>query len=338
MVKQRTRSWLAAGAIASFLIGALALAAAWYALNRPLRLAAPQVELAIEPGTLPRSVAQDWVEAGVQESATLLYLWFRASGEAARIRAGNYALTPGMSARDLLRMMVRGDERLASVRVIEGWTFRRLRAELAQAPGLLTVTANMSDHEIMAALGEPDLSPEGRFFPDTYTYGKGSEDLAVLRRARQAMKKHQEAAWQLRSADSPLTSQEQMLILASIIEKETGRDADRPLVAAVFSNRLRLGMPLQTDPTVIYGLGERFDGNLRRRDLQADTPYNTYTRKGLPPTPIALPGKASLIAAVTPPRTRHLYFVARGDGSSEFNATLDAHNRAVDRYQRRRGP
>ena len=186
----------------------------------------------------------------------------------------------------------------------------------------------------MKALGRPGQHPEGRFFPDTYTYARGSSDLAVLRRALRAMDRRLDAAWQQRAPGTPLKSADEALVLASIVEKETGRPADRAQIAGVFSNRLRQGMLLQTDPTVIYGLGEAFDGNLRKRDLQTDSPYNTYLRAGLPPTPIAMPGKAALLAAVQPAATDALYFVARGDGSSEFSATLDAHNRAVNRYQR----
>jgi UPF0755 protein len=188
---------------------------------------------------------------------------------------------------------------------------------------------------VMAALGEPGVAPEGRFFPDTYAYSRGVSDLTVLKRARDAMSKHLADAWSRRRPDLPLKSAEEALILASIVEKETGTPADRSRVAAVFVNRLRIGMPLQTDPTVIYGLGESFDGNLRKRDLLADTPFNTYTRGGLPPTPIAMPGLASLQAALNPAPVKSLYFVARGDGSSEFSDDLAAHNRAVNQYQRR---
>lgn len=192
----------------------------------------------------------------------------------------------------------------------------------------------MDDATLMQALGRAGVAPEGRFFPDTYTYAKGSSDLAVLRRALHAMDRRLADVWALRSADTPLKTPDEALILASIVEKETGRAADRAQIAGVFSNRLRIGMLLQTDPTVIYGLGEKFDGNLRRRDLQTDTPWNTYTRAGLPPTPIAMPGKAALMAAVQPGQTKALYFVARGDGTSHFSASLDEHNRAVNRYQR----
>ena len=186
----------------------------------------------------------------------------------------------------------------------------------------------------MEKLGKPGIHPEGRFFPDTYTYAKGSSDMAVLKRAAKAMDKRLDAAWALRNPDTPLKSPEQALTLASIVEKETGKPSDRGQIAGVFSNRLRVGMLLQTDPTVIYGMGDRFDGNIRKRDLQTDTPYNTYTRPGLPPTPIAMPGKAALLAAVQPAPTKALYFVARGDGTSQFSATLDEHNRAVNKYIR----
>lgn len=310
-----------------------AVAVQWW-LVRPLELAQESVEVSIEPGSSPRDVAQAWVRAGVQTSPRLLYEWFRWSGESRKIRAGSYAIQRGASPVTLLDKMVRGDEVLANVRLVEGWTFRQFRAELARSENMKQSTAAMSDAQVMSALGAPDLHPEGRFFPDTYAFSKGTSDLAVLRRAFAAMQRRLDAAWARRATDSPLKSPAQALILASIVEKETGSPAERALVAAVFTNRLRLGMPLQTDPTVIYGMGERFDGNLRKRDLLTETAYNTYVHFGLPPTPIAMPGAASLLAAVQPPSSRALYFVARGDGTSEFSETLAAHNRAVDKYQR----
>jgi len=313
--------------------GAGAAVYAW--LQRPLALATETVEVSIEPGTPPREIARQWVDAGVQASPLLLYEWFRWSGEARRIRAGSYEIGRGTTPVALLRKMVRGDETLATVRFNEGWTFRQVRAELARAEALKPTTASMTDAEVMQALGAPGVSPEGRFHPDTYAYSKGSADLAVLRRAYKAMEKRLQAAWAERAPDTPLKSPDEALTLASIVEKETGRPADRGLIAGVFINRLRVGMPLQTDPSVIYGLGQSFDGNLRKRDLQADTPYNTYTRAGLPPTPISMPGKLALQAAVRPEPTKALYFVARGDGSSEFSTSLPEHNRAVNRYQRK---
>lgn len=312
----------------------VAAGGAWWWLQRPMTLAAPSVELSIETGSSPREVAQAWVAAGVQEDARVLYQWFRWSGQAKQIRAGSYEIHQGATPRELLAKMVRGDEVLEQVRLIEGWTFRQWRAALAAAPALKHQTAELGEADIMAALGAPGQHPEGRFFPDTYAYSRGVSDLTVLRRAYRTMGRKLDAAWAGRAEKLPLKSPDDALILASIVEKETGAAADRGLVAAVFVNRLRLGMPLQTDPSVIYGLGAAFDGNLRKRDLLADTPYNSYTRGGLPPTPIAMPGAASLAAALHPAPSRALYFVARGDGSSEFSDDLAAHNRAVNKYQR----
>lgn len=322
-------------AAAVLLMAAMAGAALWW-LERPLPLDKPSVELSIEPGTSPREVAQRWVEAGVQTPSWLLYEWFRWSGDARRIRAGSYGITAGTTPRQLLERMVQGDELLGTVRLIEGWTFRQFRQALARAPHLRDASAALDDAQLMAALGAPGVPPEGRFFPDTYRYSRGVSDLTVLKRAYQAMQRRLDATWTDRAEGLPLKSAEEALILASIVEKETGIEADRARIAGVFVNRLRIGMPLQTDPTVIYGLGDAFDGNLRKRDLQTDTPFNTYTRRGLPPTPIAMPGLAALRAAVRPDSTRALYFVARGDGSSVFSETLEEHNRAVNRYQRGR--
>jgi UPF0755 protein len=310
-----------------------AAAVVWW-LDQPLELAGSSVEVSIEPKTSPREVAQAWVQAGVRANPLWLYEWFRWSGQARKIRAGSYEIERGITPRSLLDKMVRGDEVMATVRLIEGWTFRQFRAELAKAPDLKQATAAMSEAELMAAIGAAGVAAEGRFYPDTYAFSKGASDLAVLKRAYRTMQRQLEAAWAERPANTPLRNANEALTLASIVEKETGAAKDRGLVAGVFINRLRIGMPLQTDPTVIYGLGERFDGNLRKRDLLADTPYNTYTRGGLPPTPIAMPGRASLLAAVKPDATKALYFVARGDGSSQFSESLADHNRAVNQYQR----
>ena len=316
--------------------GLLGAAVVWWWLDRPLALASPAVELSIEAGTPPREVAAAWVRAGVMTQPAWLYHWFRFSGQARKIRAGSYALAPGISPRSLLAKMVQGDEAFERVRLIEGWTFRQFRAALAQAPHLKPTSAGLDEAALMAAIGQAGLAAEGRFFPDTYVYSRNVSDLTVLRRAAQAQQRRLQAVWAERAPQLPLVSPAQALVLASIIEKETGQAADRGKIAGVFLNRLRIGMPLQTDPSVIYGLGEAFDGNLRRRDLLADTPFNTYTRSGLPPTPIAMPGLASLRAAVQPDATSALYFVARGDGSSVFSDDLAAHNRAVNQYQRKR--
>ncbi len=307
--------------------------ALWW-LHQPLRLPAASVDLSVEPGTTPRGVAQAVADAGVAVDPRLLYAWFRVSGKDRQIRAGSYEMDAGVTPRLLLEILVRGREATRSVVLVEGWNIRQVRAALAKAEMLKPETAGLSDADLMARLGRPGQHPEGRFFPDTYTYSKNSTDVALLQRALRAMDRKLEAAWAARAPDLPLESPEEALILASIVEKETGKASDRAEVAGVFINRLRIGMPLQTDPTVIYGLGDAFDGNLRKRDLQTDTPWNTYTRQGLPPTPIAMPGKASLLAAVQPARTKSLYFVSRGDGTSQFSETLDAHNRAVNQYQR----
>jgi UPF0755 protein len=321
-----------------FLLGVLlALGSGAWALwwvYRPLDLRATAVDLAIEPGTLPRGVAQAVADAGVDVEPELLYLWFRLSGQDRHIKAGNYELEAGVTPHRLLSKLVRGEESLRAITLIEGWNFRQVRAALSREEQLKQDTRALPDDAIMRMLGRQGLPPEGRFFPDTYTYAKGSSDLAVLRRALGAMDKRLAAAWAVRSPEAVVRNAEQALILASIVEKETGKAQERGLIAGVFNNRLRAGMPLQTDPTVIYGMGESFDGNLRKKDLQTATPWNTYLRIGLPPTPIAMPGKAALLAAVQPARVKAFYFVSRGDGSSEFSATLDEHNRAVNRYQR----
>jgi len=321
-----------------FLLGALAVllvggAALWW-VYQPLKIPGTAVDLSIEPGTLPRGVADAVAKAGVDVNPTLLYGWFRLSGQARDIKAGSYELEAGLTPHRLLAKLARGDQSLQAVTFVEGWTFRQMRAAMAKEASLKPETRDLDDAKLMALLGRQGQHPEGRFFPDTYTYAKGSSDTAVLRRALRAMDKRLEEAWAQRSPQAMVKTPEDMLILASIVEKETGRGSDRPLVSAVFNNRLRLGMPLQTDPTVIYGMGTAFNGNLRKVDLQTDTPWNTYTRPGLPPTPIAMPGKASLLAAVQPAQSKALYFVARGDGSSQFSETLEEHNRAVNKYQR----
>lgn len=317
------------------LVSGLAGAALWW-LEQPLEMATDSVDLSIDPRTSARGVADVVADSGIDVSALLLHLWFRVSGDARQIRAGSYEIERGTTPRSLLRKLVRGEESLRALTLVEGWTFRQLRQALAKAPDLRQDTANLSDGAIMEQLGRMGQHPEGRFFPDTYSYAKGSCDLKLLALALRTMDRHLQAAWEHRAPDSPLRTPQEALILASIIEKETGTDADRPLIGSVFNNRLRLGMMLQTDPTVIYGMGEQFDGNLRKKDLQTDTPWNTYTRSGLPPTPIAMPGRQSLLAAVAPATSKALYFVARGDGSSAFSTNLGEHNRAVNQYQRKR--
>ena len=317
------------------LLAILCGGAGWWWVHRPLPVGPAVLDLTIPPGTSARGVAEAVTRAGVRVPADLLFVWFRLSGEARQIKAGSYEIAPGTTPIGLLDKLVRGEQALRAVTFVEGWNFRQLREALAKAERLNADSKPMAADQIMQAIGRPGVAPEGRFFPDTYTYAKGSSDLDVLKRAMLAMDRKLDAAWAQRQPGAAVKTADEALTLASIIEKETGHGADRPLISGVFNNRLRIGMPLQTDPTVIYGLGAAFDGNLRRRDLQADTPYNTYTRSGLPPTPISMPGAASLLAAVQPAPTTALYFVARGDGSSQFSPTLQEHNRAVNQYQRK---
>ena len=321
--------------LVSLLLVALGfLGGAYWWLHQPMDTRQATLDLSIEPGTSPKSIAQAVADAGAQTSPTLLYAWFRLSGQSRQMRAGSYEIAPGTSPQRLLSMLVRGEESLRTVTIVEGWNWRQVRQALAKAESLQADSRTLSDDAVMAKLGRPGVAPEGRFYPDTYSYAKGASDLAVLQRAMKAMDKHLQQAWEARQPGAALQSPEQALILASIVEKETGKAQDRAQISGVFNNRLRIGMRLQTDPTVIYGLGEAFDGNLRRVHLTTDTPWNTYTRAGLPPTPIAMPGKAALLAAVQPAKTAAIYFVAKGDGTSHFSATLDEHNRAVNRYQR----
>ena len=319
-------------------VAGAALGAAWWWTTQPLPLAAEQVEISIPSGASLRTAAGKAVEGGVRTQPELLHWYFRLAGREQTIKAGDYAVTRGMTPGDLLGKLIRGERIVLTVTLVEGWTFQQFRAALAKAEHLRPDTQAMSAAELMRTLGKPGLAPEGRFFPDTYHYFKNASDVEVLRQSMQLMERRLTAAWDARAPGLPLKNADEALILASIVEKETGQASDRPEIAGVFINRLRIGMRLQTDPTVIYGLGERFDGNLRKRDLQTDTPFNTYTRNGLPPTPIALPGLASLRAAVRPQPTTALYFVARGDGSSVFSETLAEHNRAVNRYQRGQQP
>ncbi|MDZ7814309.1 MAG: endolytic transglycosylase MltG [Ideonella sp.] len=321
------------GLAALLLVVGVVGAGAWW-LQQPLSLSAPRVEISIEPGTAPQEVAKLWVQAGINTSPDLLYAWFRASGQARRIQAGSYEVEPGVTPRSLLDRMVKGEQTLEVVRLIEGWTFRQVRERLAKAPHLKSTIGPLDDAQVAALLGIEGGRVDGWLFPDTYAYSRGVSDMTILKRAKAAMGRQLEAVWAQRQPEVPLRTPQEMLVLASVVEKETGLAADRGLIAGVFTNRLRIGMPLQSDPTVIYGMGAQFDGNLRRADLSTDTPWNTYTRRGLPPTPIALTGLAALRAVAMPQSTRALYFVARGDGSSVFSETLADHNRAVNQYQR----
>jgi UPF0755 protein len=313
-----------------------AIAGAGWLTLRPLPMKTSPAGFSVPAGASLRAAAQAVEAAGIDLPAWQLELLGRLLGRSARIKAGSYEVDAGLTALTLLDKLTRGDVLQGEVVLVEGKTFRQFRAALNENPDLLHDSQKLSDQEVLTRLGATERHPEGLFYPDTYVFNKGSSDLDVLRRAYKSMQPRLAAAWERRDTSVPLKSPYELLTLASIVEKETGLASDRPQVAAVFANRLRRGMLLQTDPTVIYGLGQRYDGNLRKIDLQTDTPWNTYTRPGLPPTPIAMPGMASLLAAANPPASDRLYFVARGDGSSHFSATLDAHNNAVNKYQRNR--
>ncbi len=306
----------------------------WYA-RRPLVWTGDAVEYTLKPGTALRQASRQINASGVPVQPLLLTLIGRFAVDSTRLQAGSYAFRSGLTPLELLGMMTRGDVSMREIRLIEGWTLRQIRRALMAHPDLVHDSDGLDDAQLLERIGADSRYAEGWFFPDTYLFAAGESDLVVLRRAYHAMQAQLDQAWAGRAADLPYRSPQDALIMASIIEKETGTERDRTKVASVFVNRLRAGMPLQTDPTVIYGRGEQFDGNLTRAHLQADGPYNTYTRTGLPPTPIASPGRASIDAALNPASSPYYYFVARGDGSSEFSRTLSEHNRAVDRYQRR---
>ncbi len=262
-----------------------------------------------------------------------LEFWARANGQAAQIKAGEYALDPGLSSLDLLSLMVGGKTLMHELRIVEGLRFDQALKLIAEQPVLLHTLADTRPETAMAAIGQPDVHPEGRFFPDTYRFPKGTTDVAILRQSFEAMNHALQESWAKRAADLPYARAEDALTMASIVEKETGLGEERPRIAGVFVRRLRMGMRLQTDPTVIYGIGETFDGNLRKRDLLADGPYNTYMRTGLPPTPICLPGRAAIEAAMHPDDGAELFFVSRGDGSHQFSTTIEEHEAAVQKYQ-----
>ena len=310
---------------------------AWYVYT-PLEVRALPVEVEIPRGAGLRSAMAELEKGGVNVHRRQFELLARALGKSRDIKAGNYQLGERLTPLALLNKLTRGDVTQAEVRLIEGWTFGQFRAALNASQDLRHDTANMDDAQILAALQAAEPHPEGLFFPDTYLFARGSSDLAVLRRAYRSMQRHLQAEWEAREQGVPYRTPYDALIMASIIEKETGVAAEREMIAGALVNRLRIGMRLQVDPTIIYGLGDTFDGNLKKKHLLEDGPYNTYTRAGLPPTPIAMPGLASIRAAVRPGKTDALYYVSRGDGTSQFSRNLEEHNRAVSKYQLRGRP
>ncbi|HEY6985125.1 MAG TPA: endolytic transglycosylase MltG [Rhodanobacteraceae bacterium] len=300
----------------------------------PLSIPRPDATIDIARGETYRTIVDHLRTAGVTQASP----WYwralgRELGIEGRLHAGEYALTQGLTPRQLLQKMAAGEVLQHHFTIVDGWTFKQLRVALAADPGLAQTLTTASDEDIAHRLGVEDGHPEGWFLPETYSWVKGDSDFDLLKNAHAAMQKTLDRLWSTRGPEVALDSPQQALILASIVEKETGRPEERPLIAGVFLRRLKFGMRLQTDPTVIYGMGENYRGNIRREDLDTDTPYNTYTRDGLPPTPIALPGAPAIEAVVHPAPGDALYFVARGDGSHEFSATLEEHNRAVQKYQ-----
>jgi UPF0755 protein len=321
-----------------FLFGFLAFFAAalgfTYWANQPITNAEPAIEFTINQGSTGSASAQQISAAGVPVNPILFSVLARLTQKSGRIKAGSYELKPNTTPRALLDQLVRGEFAQESLTIIEGWTFRQMRKAVAEAKGLKHDTADLSDKDLLAKITTDFKAPEGLFFPDTYLFAKGASDLQVYKQAHNLLLTHLATAWEKRDKTLPYTNAYQALIMASIVEKETGQKSERSMIAGVFVNRLRLGMLLQTDPTVIYGMGDKYDGKIHKKDLETDTPYNTYTRVGLPPTPIALPGVQSLAAALGPAKTDALYFVSRGDGTSKFSGNLNDHNRAVNQYQR----
>src|SRR5881394_116520 len=331
----RSGARIALGALACALAAGTAFAAfGWRALHAELPIPSAGAWLEVASGTPLRRVTAELAQRGLLDHPVLLDLYARLRGDATRIRAGEYQLALGTTPLSLVDKLVSGQVFQHQLTIVEGWRFADLLSAVRAHDAIRAGT--LDGPEIMAELGEPGVHPEGQFFPDTYFFPRGTTDLELLKTAHEALREHLAKAWEARAPDIQVRTPYEALILASIIEKETALPTERALISGVFQQRLRRNMRLQTDPTVIYGLGVGFDGNLRHQDLDRDTPYNTYTRAGLPPTPIALPGSASLEAAVRPERTDALYFVAtgRGDGSHNFSATLEEHERAVRDYLR----
>lgn len=313
----------------------LMLFAGWmvYFAIKPVDLPAPAIELDLKSGSSLRGIAQQLVRHEILPEPWSFILLVRLFGKAGEIQAGNYLIEDGVTPYQLFIIFTEGSTRLSSITFIEGWTFQQVRNALNTHDEVKHVTMAYTDRQILQEIGAKRSSAEGLFFPDTYHFSKGMSDKEILKRAYAAMQTNLAEAWEKRAPGLPYASPYEALIMASIVEKETGKASERAMIAGVFLNRLRIGMRLQTDPTVIYGMGDAFDGNLRKRDLQKDTPYNTYTRTGLPPTPIAMPGRAAIEAALHPAKTRALYFVGKGDGSHVFSNSLLEHNRAVSHYQ-----
>jgi UPF0755 protein len=315
---------------------ALATAFAYWAFQ-PMVSAGSEfksIDFSIKAGSAVRSASRQMRDGGVPIEPFMFEILARVNGKANKLKAGTFEFEISDTPMVLLGKVVNGEFSHASLAIIEGWSFQQMRNAIDAHPGIKHDSLGLSGKELMNKINPDYQSPEGLFFPDTYLFAKGSSDLLIYQQAHQSMLKHIDDAWQAKAANLPYKTAYEALIMASIIEKETGRSSERSLIASVFINRLKIGMLLQTDPTVIYGMGESYKGKIRKVDLLTDTPFNTYTRAGLPPTPIALPGIASLSAALNPEKSTALYFVARGDGTSQFSDNLTEHNRAVNKYQR----
>jgi len=319
------------------LIGAALAVWQWYAVNRymqtPMRVDANGYVLTVESGSHLGRILQQLKQDGVIDNLLYIKIYARLYNLAQKIHVGEYQITPTMTPATLLTDLNTGKVIQYSVTIVEGWTFRQLLEHIRDIPYMTHTIQDMDDDAVMSAIGYPDQHPEGRFMADTYYFPRGLTDVDLLKRSYISMQEYLDKTWPLRDVGIPIKTPYEALILASIVEKETGLASERRMIAGVFSRRLQKHMRLQTDPTVIYGMGEQFKGNIRRRDLQADNPYNTYQRFGLPPTPIALPGKDAIDAVLHPDDGDALYFVSRGDGSHHFSATLEEHNDAVIRYQ-----
>ncbi len=306
----------------------------WHFTWQPLIFTDTPHTFVLKPGSNIRTISHQLVEESILSEPWSFLIMARLSSKASNIKAGNYQFTSGMTPYQIFQMMSDGDVSQAGITFIEGWTFRQIREALNSSEGIEHISMELTDAQIMERIGASESNPEGLFFPDTYYFVQGMSDIDILQRAYRTMQAKLQAAWDKKTQSLPYQSPYQALIMASIIEKETAKASERPLVAKVFLNRLKIGMRLQTDPTVIYGLGQKYEGNLHKVDLQNDTPYNTYTREGLPPTPIAMPGMASIEAALNPAtQSSALYFVSKRDGSHAFSSSLEEHNRAVVRYQ-----
>lgn len=325
------------GLLPAVVMCALVAGGAWYWLNAPVSMDSDTTEYVVEAGSSPRRIAKTLKAEGVHINEDAFVLLARLSGQDINIKAGAYQAVQGDSPFVLLDRMAKGEMLQTRITFIEGWSYSKLREALKQHPQVKQTLDNVSDQDLMQRLGAEYSAPEGMFYPDTYIFVPGTTDFEILSQAYEAQMQILQTEWELRQDNLPLKSPYEALILASIIEKETGHGEDRARVAGVFINRLKINMALQTDPTVIYGMGDKYTGRIRKKDLLTDTPWNTYTRPGLPPTPISSISTAALRAALHPENHKFMYFVSRGDGTSEFSRTLAEHNRAVAKYILGRG-